>query len=40
MDNASVHRIDDVQMKRVKAHRSPFPANTTSQLQPIDAGIQ
>ena len=35
MDNASVHRIDDVQMKRVKAHRSPFPANTTSQLQPM-----
>ena len=39
MDNASVHRIDDVQMKRLKTHRSPFPSNTTSQLRPMDAGI-
>ena len=39
MDNASVHRIDDVQMKRLKTHRSPFPSNTTLQLQPMDAVI-
>ena len=39
MDNASVHKIDDVQMKRLKTHRSPFPSNTTLQLQPMNAVI-
>ena len=34
MDNTSVHRIDDAQIKGLKTHRSPFTANTTSQLQP------
>ena len=33
MDNASVHRIDDAQIKRLKATQIAFfPANTTSQL--------
>ena len=40
MDNASVHRIDDAQIKRLKVTQIAFfPANTTSQLQPMDAGI-
>ena len=40
MENASVHRIDDSQIKRLKATQIAFfPANTTSQLQPMDAGI-
>ena len=40
MDNASVHRIDDAQIKRLKATQIAFfPANTTSQLQTMDAGI-
>ena len=40
MDNASVHRIDDAMIKRLKATQITFsPAKTTSQLQPMDTGI-
>ena len=40
MDNASVHRIDNAQIKRLKATQIAFfSANTTPQLQPMDAGI-
>ena len=40
MDNASVHRIDDAQILRLKATQIAFSqTNTTSQLQPMDVGI-